>query len=69
MDVFTKLFAFTLAMVVLPIGSYFMINAYYGSSIVAAGIAAAVANLVLVGYIVVALREGPDESETEKKKE
>ncbi|KAF4979275.1 hypothetical protein FZEAL_4474 [Fusarium zealandicum] len=50
-DVIYKLLAFTLAMVVVPIG-----NASY-----AGGLAALMANVVLISYIVVAMKE--DQSE------
>ncbi|ORY88030.1 hypothetical protein BCR35DRAFT_301924, partial [Leucosporidium creatinivorum] len=57
--VLIKLGLFTLAMVVLPVGSYFVSRDwYFGDNLTGAGITAAtVANLILVAFVVVALRE------------
>lgn len=70
-----KLLAFTLAMVVVPIGGYFLtvhtvfqgmswpIRPHWtsahvsGNSSYAGGLAALLANVVLIGYVVVALNE------------
>ncbi|KAI0394786.1 hypothetical protein F5Y17DRAFT_426146 [Xylariaceae sp. FL0594] len=71
MDVIMKLLAFTLAMFVIPIGSYFMtVNTIFnGNSTYAGGLAAILANVVLVGYVVVAMNEDQsDQLEAEKKK-
>ncbi|KAH7257373.1 hypothetical protein BKA59DRAFT_508268 [Fusarium tricinctum] len=60
-----KLLAFTFAMIVVPIGSYFVtVNTIFSNSSLAGGLAAVVANVVLVGYIIVAMRE--DQSDTLK---
>ncbi|KAI1439693.1 VMA21-like domain-containing protein [Annulohypoxylon stygium] len=69
-DVIVKLLAFTLAMVVLPIGSYFLtVNTVFGgNSTYAGGLAAIMANVVLVGYVVVAMNEDQtDQAEAKKK--
>ncbi|CAI4216194.1 unnamed protein product [Parascedosporium putredinis] len=57
--VIAKLLIFTLAMVVLPIGSYFAsVNTLFkGNTTYAGGLAALMANVVLVGYVVVAMKE------------
>ncbi|KAI0898656.1 VMA21-like domain-containing protein [Annulohypoxylon nitens] len=70
MDVIIKLLAFTLAMVVLPIGSYFLtVNTVFrGNSTYAGGLAAIMANVVLVGYVVVAMNEDQSDQAEEKKK-
>ncbi|KAI1756591.1 hypothetical protein F4782DRAFT_272961 [Xylaria castorea] len=71
MDVIMKLLAFTLAMIVIPIGSYFVtINTIFGGNSTYAGaLAAILANVVLVGYIIVAMNEDQsDQLEAEKKK-
>ncbi|KAI0547466.1 hypothetical protein F4679DRAFT_365200 [Xylaria curta] len=71
MDVIIKLLAFTLAMIVIPIGSYFVtINTIFGGNSTYAGaLAAILANVVLVGYVVVAMNEDQsDQLEAEKKK-
>ncbi|KAJ9669052.1 vacuolar ATPase assembly integral membrane protein vma21 [Coniosporium apollinis] len=58
-----KLLAFTFAMVVFPIGSYFAtVNTIFrGNSTFAGATAAVVANVVLIGYVIVAMKE--DQSE------
>ncbi|KAJ4173482.1 vacuolar ATPase assembly integral membrane protein vma21 [Fusarium falciforme] len=58
-DVIYKLLAFTIGMIVLPIGSYFLtVNTIFrGNSSFAGGFAAVMANVVLVAYIVVAMKE------------
>jgi F0F1-type ATP synthase assembly protein I len=55
--------AFTFAMIVVPIGSYFLtVNTVFkGNSSYAGGLAAVLANVVLIGYIIVAMNE--DQSE------
>ncbi|KAI1815324.1 hypothetical protein GGS20DRAFT_339670 [Poronia punctata] len=71
MDVILKLLAFTFAMVVVPIGSYFLTvdNVFNGNATYAGGLAAILANVVLVGYVVVAMVEDQsDRLEDEKKK-
>ncbi|KAL5347102.1 vacuolar ATPase assembly integral membrane protein vma21 [Pseudogymnoascus australis] len=73
MHVIVKLLAFTFAMVVVPIGSYFLtLNwVFDGNSTYAGATAAIMANVVLVGYIVVAMNEDQSEAieaaEKEKK--
>ncbi|MCJ1272488.1 vacuolar ATPase assembly integral membrane protein vma21 [Puttea exsequens] len=58
-----KLLGFTLAMVVGPIGTYFLTlhTIFRGSSTAAGATAAVMANVVLIAYVVVAMKE--DESE------
>ncbi|KAI1176841.1 hypothetical protein F4777DRAFT_544482 [Nemania sp. FL0916] len=71
MDVIVKLLAFTLAMIVIPIGSYFVtLNTIFGGNTTYAGaLAAILANVVLVGYVIVAMNEDQsDQLEAEKKK-
>lgn len=55
-SVIKTLLAFTAAMVIFPIGSYFLtVNTIFrGNSTFAGGFAALVANVVLIGYVVVA---------------
>lgn len=50
---------FTLAMAALPIGSYFAtVNSVFkGNSTYAGGFAAIMANVVLIAYVVVAMKE------------
>lgn len=71
LDVILKLLAFTFAMFIIPIGSYFVtINTIFnGNSTYAGGLAAILANVVLVGYVIVAMNEDQsDQLEAEKKK-
>ncbi|GJN72931.1 VMA21-like domain-containing protein [Purpureocillium lilacinum] len=60
-----KLLGFTLAMIVVPIGSYFLTvdTLFKGNSSYAGGLAALLANAVLVAYVIVAMKE--DQSELE----
>ncbi|MCJ1445289.1 MAG: vacuolar ATPase assembly integral membrane protein vma21 [Stictis urceolatum] len=62
-NVIVKLLGFTLAMVVAPIGTYFLtLNTVFGGSATWAGATAAImANVVLVAYVIAAMRE--DQSE------
>ncbi|KAI2633697.1 VMA21-like domain-containing protein [Hypomontagnella submonticulosa] len=69
MDVILKLLAFTFAMVVIPIGSYFVtVNTIFrGNSTYAGGLAAIMANVVLVGYVIVAMNEDQSDQLQAKK--
>ncbi|KAI5927637.1 VMA21-like domain-containing protein [Camillea tinctor] len=71
MDVILKLLAFTLAMVVVPIGSYFATvhTLFKGNSTYAGALAAIMANVVLVGYVVVAMSEDQTEQLEAQKKQ
>ncbi|QUC18418.1 uncharacterized protein UV8b_02659 [Ustilaginoidea virens] len=62
-DVIFKLLGFTFAMIVVPIGSYFLTvhSVFKGNSSLAGGLAALLANVVLISYVVVAMKE--DDSE------
>ncbi|KAJ4151424.1 hypothetical protein LMH87_012125 [Akanthomyces muscarius] len=63
-----KLLGFTFAMIVVPIGSYFLTvhTIFQGNSSWAGGFAALLANVVLLGYVIVAMNE--DDSENIKAK-
>jgi len=63
-NVIVKLLGFTFAMVVLPIGSYFVtVNTIFkGKSSWAGALAAIVANVVLIGYVIVAMNEDQSEA-------
>jgi len=66
-----QLLAFTLAMVCAPLGVYFgsVQTIFKGNSTYAGATAAVTANLVLVAYVVVAMREDQgDRSEIEEKR-
>ncbi|KIW83477.1 hypothetical protein Z517_02722 [Fonsecaea pedrosoi CBS 271.37] len=65
-----KLLAFTVAMICAPIGSYFLLlnSVFRGNAIYSGAFAAVVANVVLIGYIIVAWKEDDSENiEAEKK--
>ncbi|KAJ4130686.1 vacuolar ATPase assembly integral membrane protein vma21 [Fusarium equiseti] len=75
-QVIYKLLAFTFAMIVVPIGSYFLtVNTVSlckpaRNSSLAGGLAAVLANVVLVGYIIVAMKEDQsDQLKPESKKD
>ncbi|KAB2573998.1 hypothetical protein BFW01_g4231 [Lasiodiplodia theobromae] len=68
-----KLLGFTFAMITLPIGTYFVtVNTIFkGNSTFAGGLAAIMANVVLIGYVIVAMKEDQSdrlEAEAEAKK-
>lgn len=58
-DVIVKLLGFTFAMIILPIGSYFATvhTIFKGNSTYAGALAAIMANVVLIGYVIVAMNE------------
>ncbi|KAG6005795.1 vacuolar ATPase assembly integral membrane protein vma21 [Claviceps maximensis] len=57
--VIMKLLGFTFAMIVVPIGSYFLTvhTIFNGNGSLAGGLAALLANVVLISYVIVAMRE------------
>ncbi|KAI1335906.1 hypothetical protein F5Y15DRAFT_408831 [Xylariaceae sp. FL0016] len=70
-DVILKLLAFTFAMIVIPIGSYFATvhTIFKGNSTYAGALAAIMANVVLIGYVIVAMNEDQSDQLEEKKKQ
>ncbi|KAK4240013.1 hypothetical protein C8A03DRAFT_13595 [Achaetomium macrosporum] len=64
-SVIIKLLAFTLGMIVIPIGSYFLTvdTVFKGNSTYAGALAAIMANAVLIGYIFVAMAEDQSEQQ------
>ncbi|GAB7341620.1 hypothetical protein MBLNU457_7820t1 [Dothideomycetes sp. NU457] len=72
--VIAKLLGFTFAMITVPIGTYFLtLNTIYGGNSTYSGATAAfMANVVLIGYVIVAFKEDQSEraemAEQEKKK-
>ncbi|KAH6646347.1 vacuolar ATPase assembly integral membrane protein VMA21 [Truncatella angustata] len=71
--VILKLLAFTLAMIVVPIGSYYVtVNTLFRgtcNSTYAGALAAIMANVVLIGYVIVAYTEDQSDQLEEEKKE
>ncbi|PGH14892.1 hypothetical protein AJ79_02755 [Helicocarpus griseus UAMH5409] len=67
-DVILKLLFFTAAMICAPLGVYYAsVNALFKGNATYAGATAAVtANLVLIGYVIVAMREDSGEEEKER---
>ncbi|KAL7927462.1 hypothetical protein ACQKWADRAFT_276799 [Trichoderma austrokoningii] len=65
-----KLLGFSAAMIIIPIGSYFATvhTVFNGNSSIAGGMAAVLANVVLISYIIVAMKEDQTESQPESKK-
>lgn len=63
MSVVWKLMSFTFAMICLPIGTYFFTAAYVfkGNATYAGGLAALMANVVLIAYVVMAFRDDQEE--------
>lgn len=58
---------FTAAMVILPVLTFFICKyAFNANDVISGGIAALMANIVLVGYIVVAFSEDSSSEENEK---
>ncbi|KAG7666416.1 VMA21 [[Candida] subhashii] len=72
-SVVQKLMFFTGAMIILPIVTFFLCQYLFNNnSIVSGGVAALMANVVLIGYVVVAFMEDtrtPEEIEQESKKQ
>ncbi|KAJ9624962.1 vacuolar ATPase assembly integral membrane protein vma21 [Taxawa tesnikishii (nom. ined.)] len=69
-NVIVKLLGFTFAMIIMPIGSYFLtLNSLFsGNSTYAGATAAIVANIVLIGYVIVAFKDDQSErAELEEK--
>ncbi|EXJ87060.1 hypothetical protein A1O3_04018 [Capronia epimyces CBS 606.96] len=70
-SVIYKLLGFTLAMICIPIGSYFLsVDVFFrGNATYAGALAAIMANVVLFAYIIVAMKEDQtDRLEDEKKR-
>ncbi|KAF2096464.1 VMA21-like domain-containing protein [Rhizodiscina lignyota] len=69
--VIVKLLGFTLAMITLPIGTYFATvhSIFKGNHTFAGATAAVVANIVLIGYIIVAFRDDQSEQQAAAGKE
>lgn len=67
--VIKTLLGFTAAMVIVPIGSYFVtVNTIFkGNTSYAGGLAALMANVVLIGYILVAYLEDQDDQNSKGK--
>ncbi|EDO14844.1 hypothetical protein Kpol_359p4 [Vanderwaltozyma polyspora DSM 70294] len=67
--VIKKLMFFTAAMVICPLLTFFSIKQFTTNTIVSGGLAALAANLVLIGYIVVAFMEDTTDVKAESKKD
>lgn len=70
-SVIFKLLGFTFAMVTMPIGTYFLtLNSLYrGNSTFAGATAAIMANVVLIAYVIVAMKEDQSERLAAEQKE
>ncbi|KAF2277478.1 vacuolar ATPase assembly integral membrane protein VMA21 [Westerdykella ornata] len=69
-SVIWKLLSFTFAMVTLPIGTYFFTVSYVfkGNTTFAGGLAAIMANVVLISYVIMAYRDDQSERQEEEEK-
>lgn len=55
-------------MILAPLIAFFTSNAIFSNSLVSGGVAAVVANIVLIGYVYVAFNEDIDGGEQKEKK-
>ncbi|EUC50969.1 hypothetical protein COCMIDRAFT_514 [Bipolaris oryzae ATCC 44560] len=69
-SVIWKLMSFTFAMITLPIGTYFFtVNfVFQGNATYAGGLAALMANVVLIAYVVMAFKDDQEEMREEAEK-
>ncbi|KAI8940154.1 vacuolar ATPase assembly integral membrane protein vma21 [Plenodomus lindquistii] len=69
MSVIWKLMSFTFAMITLPIGTYFFTAAFVfkGNATYAGGLAALMANVVLIAYVVMAFKDDQEEMRQDAK--
>ncbi|ODV87017.1 hypothetical protein CANARDRAFT_27351 [[Candida] arabinofermentans NRRL YB-2248] len=68
-QVLRKLIIFTALMILGPILTFFTTDYLFNNSIVSGGLSALVANVVLIGYVVVAFNEDLSSVNDEKKTE
>ncbi|CCH60068.1 hypothetical protein TBLA_0C02590 [Henningerozyma blattae CBS 6284] len=66
-SVIRKLMFFTIAMVAFPLITFFLVQQMTDNTIVSGGIAAAAANIVLIGYVIVAFTEDTTKLQIDEK--
>ncbi|KAK5778355.1 Vma21p PWA37_000395 [Arxiozyma heterogenica] len=66
-SVIKKLVIATFCMIALPLVTFFISNSYISNSIISGGLAALVANVVLIAFIIVAFTEDIKVESNEKK--
>ncbi|CAB4251882.1 similar to Saccharomyces cerevisiae YGR105W VMA21 Integral membrane protein that is required for vacuolar H+-ATPase (V-ATPase) function, although not an actual component of the V-ATPase complex [Maudiozyma barnettii] len=67
-SVVQKLMGYTIAMVSLPLITFFLVQQYTPNTLVSGGLAAAMANVVLIAYVISAFSEDTTDYEKESKK-
>ncbi|SMN17968.1 similar to Saccharomyces cerevisiae YGR105W VMA21 Integral membrane protein that is required for vacuolar H+-ATPase (V-ATPase) function [Maudiozyma saulgeensis] len=68
-SVVQKLMGYTIAMVSLPLITFFLIQQYTPNTLISGGLAAAMANVVLIAYVISAFSEDTTDYEKESKKD
>lgn len=68
-SVVQKLMGYTIAMVSLPLVTFFVIQQFTSNTLISGGLAAAMANIVLIAYVISAFSEDTTDYDKETKKQ